>query len=234
MPLSLFARGLAKLCVGCFIGTRTQPASGRSVWMSCGCLCLKNVLVLYHRCLAHQIRALRLLPGCAECVAAACPPCPRAPRHRPVTINGFVDVPEHNETALMQSVSHTVSWHGAHRVAQQGRATSCCAAHTQSRPLAEWKLHELARAKRKPPASNKLQSLLIIRPAATRPCSPRWWLCAAAIIWTSGTCTRAASWASLCSAPSRWTTRCWLWAMTLTRRAASSCESGMHSVAVGW
>jgi hypothetical protein len=25
-----------------------------------------------------------------------------------------------------------------------------------------------------------------------------------------------------------------LWAMTLTRRAASSCESGMHSVAVGW
>lgn len=31
----------------------------------------------------------------------------RMRKHRPVTINGFVDVPEHNETALMQSVSHT-------------------------------------------------------------------------------------------------------------------------------
>lgn len=41
----------------------------------------------------------------------ACPCC----REKAVTIDGHVDVPKHNETALMQSVSHTVSARGAGR-----------------------------------------------------------------------------------------------------------------------
>lgn len=44
--------------------------------------------------------------------ATTVPAAPLPPsRHRVVTIDGHVDVPKHNETALMQSVSHTVRAH---------------------------------------------------------------------------------------------------------------------------
>lgn len=108
--------------------------------------------------------------------------CPRKRqrRQKAVTIDGFVMTPRHNETALMQALSHTVG--------RQGGAGG------QPRNLAR-------RWNTPPPSSD--DAYASVNPAAA--CSPPWWRCAAATTWTSGTCTRAASWETAC----RWAAPGW-------------------------